>query len=59
MTNAQTIEQQDIKRQLLALRRRQKRLASLSEQAAKRESMRFLIEAGIITKQGKLAASYR
>jgi hypothetical protein len=59
MTNTQTLEQRDIKRQLQALRKRQKRLASLSEQAAKLESMRFLVEAGIVTKQGKLATSYR
>jgi len=59
MTSAQTIEKQEIDRQLKALRQRQQRLAELSEQEAKRESMKFLVEAGIVTKQGKLAASYR
>jgi len=59
MTNAQLVEQQEIDRQVKALRRRQRRLAKLSVPKAKRESMKFLVEAGIVTKQGKLAASYR
>ena len=37
MTSAQTIEKQEIDRQLKALRQRQQRLAELSEQEAKRD----------------------
>jgi hypothetical protein len=59
MTSAQAIEKQEISRQMKALRKRQQLLAELSDQEAKRESLKFLIEAGIVTKQGKLAASYR
>jgi hypothetical protein len=59
MTDAQLTEQQEIDRQELALRRRQRRLAKLPVLQDRRESLRTLIAAGIVTRQGKLAASYR
>ncbi len=59
MTSAQTLQKQQIDRQLKALRQRRQRLAELPEEEAKRESMKFLVEAGIVTKQGRLATSYR
>ncbi len=59
MTGAHSIEQQEIDRQVQALRQRQRRLAKLPIHKAKRESLKFLIKAGIVTKQGKLASHYR
>jgi hypothetical protein len=59
MTNTQLLERQAIDRRVKAIRQRQLRLAKLSIPEAKRESLRFLIEAGIVTKNGKLASNYR
>lgn len=59
MTTTQANPQNEIARQVSALRKRQRRLAALSPAEAKRESLALLKAAGIVTKQGKLAVGYR